>query len=89
MKCSTKGATQHLSSLKNSRKEFIRYVTRLTNKIHKTIEKLENTEVLRFYVWLSNFVIFKKLKGFIEVSLSPEERENANEIICEEDSRVI
>ena len=89
MKCSTKGATQHLSSLKNSRKEFIRYVTRLINKIHKTIEKLENTEVLRFYVWLSNFVILKKLKGFIEVLLSPEEKENANEIICEEDSRVI
>ena len=53
---------------------------------------MENTEkVLRLTEQLN--VIFEKLKGtnfnFIELSSSPEEIENANEILCEENSRVI
>ena len=76
-----------LPSLKNSRKAFIGHVTRLLNKIHEAKENLENTEKVLCLTKQLN-VIFEKLKGtifnFIELSLSPEEIENANEILCEQ-----
>ena len=81
-----------LPPLKNSRKAFIGHVTRLINKIHEAKENLENTEKVLCLTEQLN-VIFEKLKGtifnFIELSLSPEEIENANEILCEQNSRVI
>ena len=81
-----------MSSLKNSRKAFIGHVTRLINKIHEAIDNLENTEMVLCLTEQLN-VMFKKLKGttfnFIELSPSPEEIENVNEILCEQNSRVI
>ena len=78
--------------LKNRRKAFIGHVTRLINKIHESIENLENTEKV-LYLTVQLNVIFEKLKGtifnFIELSPSQEEIENANEILCEQSSRVI
>ena len=83
---------EQLPSLKNSRKAFIGHVTRLINKIHEAKENLENTEKALCLTEQLN-VIFEKLKGtifnFIELSPSPEEIENANEILCEQNSRVI
>ena len=83
---------EQLLYLKNSRKAFIGHVTRLINKIHGAIGNGENTEKVLCLTEQLN-VIFEKLKGtifnFIELSPSPEEIENANEILCEQNSRVI
>ena len=83
---------EQFSPLKNCRKAFIGHATRLINKILEAIENLENTEKVLFLTEQLN-VIFEKLKGaifnFIELSSSPEETENANEILCEQNSRVI
>ena len=83
---------EQLSSLKNSRKAFLGHVISLINKIHEAIENLENTEKVLCLTEQLN-VIFEKLKGtifnFTELSPSPEEIENANEIFCEQNSRVI
>ena len=53
---------------------------------------MENTEKV-LYLTVQLNVIFEKLKGtifnFIELSSSQEEIENANEILCEQSSRVI
>ena len=52
---------------------------------------MENTEKV-LYLTVQLNVIFEKLKGtifnFIELSPSQEEIENANEILCEQSSRV-
>ena len=64
--------------LKNRRKAFIGHVTRLINKIHESIENLENTEKV-LYLTVQLNVISEKLKGtifnFIELSPSQEEIE--------------
>ena len=53
---------------------------------------MENTEKV-LYLTVQLNLIFEKLKGtifnFIELSPSQEEIENANEILCEQSSRVI
>ena len=80
-----------LWTLKNSRTSFMRHVRRLIYKIHETIENFENTEKVLFLVEQLN-VIFVKLKdaifNSIELWLSPEEIENANEILCDKNSEL-